>query len=106
MQFKYHFKNRKTNDEIAISARTNAILTFGLAGKQVDQMEFKMFDEPDRKTVLQTKRVIDVVQELVRIIETRPEVFGLNEFYLLSQFLQANQTEDVELFKTETSDAF
>ena len=106
MQFKYHFKNRNTNDEIAISARTNAILTFGLAGKQVDQMEFKMFDEPDRKTVLQTKRVIAVVQELVRIIETRPVVFGLNEFYLLNQFLQANQTADVELFKTETSNPF
>ncbi len=106
MQFKYHFKNRKTNDEIAISARTNAILTFGLAGKQVDQMEFKMFDEPDRKTVLQTKRVIDVVQELVRIIETRPEVFNINEFYLLNKFLLANQTEDIELFKTETSNPF
>ena len=106
MQFKYHFKNRKTNDEIAISARTNAILTFGLAGKQVDQMEFKMFDEPDRKTVLQTKRVIAVVQELVRILDTRPEVCGLNEFYLLNQFLQANQTADVELFKTETSNPF
>jgi hypothetical protein len=106
MQFKYHFKNKKTNDEIAISARTNAFLTFSLVGKQVDAMEFKMFDEPDKKTVLQTKRVIDVVQELVRIIETRPEVFNINEFYLLNKFLLANQTEDIELFKTETSNPF